>query len=161
MGPLTGRLLKLLPRRADSMDMPSLKITFAILALATGTACASSPSKASPGGAVQTPTTATTAVETPTTATTALAFSSCAAAKTAGYHDIKRGDAGYSARLDADGDGVACNTTVTTVTTAAHPTTTVATAHKMTFAECQASAEYPGGRYAVDFDNGVCTIQKP
>lgn len=34
-------------------------------------------------------------------------------------------------------------------------------APKMTFEQCQASGEYPGGRYAVDFDNGVCTVQKP
>ena len=40
-------------------------------------------------------------------------------------------------------------------------TTTTAGAPGMTFAECQASAEYPGGRYAVEYDNGVCTVQKP
>jgi hypothetical protein len=34
-------------------------------------------------------------------------------------------------------------------------------APKMTFEQCQASGEYPGGRYAVEFDNGVCTVQKP
>ena len=33
---------------------------------------------------------------------------------------------------------------------------------KMTFAECQRSAEYGnGGQYAVEFDNGVCKVQKP
>lgn len=33
---------------------------------------------------------------------------------------------------------------------------------KMTFEECQASATSPaGGRYAVEFDNGVCKVQKP
>lgn len=31
----------------------------------------------------------------------------------------------------------------------------------MTYEECQKSAEYPGGRYAVDYDNGVCKVQKP
>lgn len=36
------------------------------------------------------------------------------------------------------------------------PTTTA-----MTFATCQQSAEYPGGRYAVEYDNGVCTVQRP
>ena len=39
--------------------------------------------------------------------------------------------------------------------------TTATTAPGMTFAECQKSAEYPGGRYPVSFDNGVCTVQKP
>lgn len=34
-------------------------------------------------------------------------------------------------------------------------------AGQMTFAECQKSAEYDGGRYAVEFDNGVCTVQRP
>lgn len=33
---------------------------------------------------------------------------------------------------------------------------------KMTFEECQASATYPGGgQYAVEFDNGICKVQKP
>lgn len=42
-------------------------------------------------------------------------------------------------------------------------TTTVAavTSSTMSFAECQKSGEYPGGRYAVDYNNGVCTVQKP
>ena len=36
----------------------------------------------------------------------------------------------------------------------------------MTFTECQASAEYTTesgatGRYAVEFDNGVCIVQRP
>ena len=39
--------------------------------------------------------------------------------------------------------------------------TTTTTGAGMTFAECQKSAEYPGGRYAVEYDNGVCTVQKP
>lgn len=35
-------------------------------------------------------------------------------------------------------------------------------APQMTFAECQASATYPGGgQYAVSYDHGVCTVQKP
>ena len=71
-----------------------------------------------------------------------VSFASCKAAADAGYTSMEKGKAGYSAKLDGDGDGVACD-------------------KKMTFAECQASAEYPGGRYAVDFDNGVCTVQKP
>ena len=42
------------------------------------------------------------------------------------------------------------------VSTSSTPTT-----HRMTFEECQASATYPGGgRYAVEYDNGVCTVQK-
>jgi hypothetical protein len=40
-------------------------------------------------------------------------------------------------------------------------TTTTTVPAGMTFAECQKSAEYPGGRYSVSFDNGVCTVQKP
>lgn len=31
---------------------------------------------------------------------------------------------------------------------------------KVSFAECQKSAEYPGGRYAVEYDAGVCTVQR-
>lgn len=42
------------------------------------------------------------------------------------------------------------------------PATTTSTVHTMTFEECQASAEYPGGgRYAVEYDHGVCKVQKP
>lgn len=37
---------------------------------------------------------------------------------------------------------------------------TTSTTAGMTFAECQRSGEYPGGRYAVSFDNGVCTVQR-
>ena len=79
----------------------------------------------------------------PTARAPRLAFTSCAAAKAAGYQSMHKGEAGYSAKLDGDGDGVACDA-------------------KMTFAECQASATNPlGGRYAVSFDNGVCTVQRP
>jgi hypothetical protein len=42
------------------------------------------------------------------------------------------------------------------VSTSSTPTT-----HMMTFEECQKSGEYPGGRYAVEYDNGVCKVQKP
>ena len=35
-------------------------------------------------------------------------FRSCAQAKAAGWYDIKRGEAGYSLRLDRDRDGIAC-----------------------------------------------------
>lgn len=32
----------------------------------------------------------------------------------------------------------------------------------MTFAECQASAQYEnGGQYAVEYDNGTCIVQRP
>ena len=37
-----------------------------------------------------------------------VSFSSCAAARAAGYRRIRRGEAGYSSRLDRDGDGIAC-----------------------------------------------------
>ena len=37
----------------------------------------------------------------------------------------------------------------------------VVTPSTMSFAECQKSAEYEGGgRYAVEYDNGVCTVQR-
>jgi hypothetical protein len=35
-------------------------------------------------------------------------YSSCAAARAAGAAPIRRGDPGYSSRLDRDGDGIAC-----------------------------------------------------
>ena len=35
-------------------------------------------------------------------------FKSCKAAKAAGYSDIKKGEPGYSSKLDRDGDGIAC-----------------------------------------------------
>lgn len=36
-------------------------------------------------------------------------FSSCAAARKAGFTHMRRGQAGYSTNLDRDGDGVACD----------------------------------------------------
>jgi hypothetical protein len=47
----------------------------------------------------------------PTTKTTkdALKFKSCKAAKAAGYSHMKRGQPGYSANLDRDKDGIACD----------------------------------------------------
>jgi hypothetical protein len=36
-------------------------------------------------------------------------FSSCRAARAAGYTHMRRGKAGYSKNLDRDGDGVACD----------------------------------------------------
>jgi Excalibur calcium-binding domain len=36
-------------------------------------------------------------------------FGSCAAARRAGYTHMRRGKAGYSAGLDRDGDGIACD----------------------------------------------------
>lgn len=54
-------------------------------------------------------------------------------------------------------------TTVETTPASTSSSTTVTTARAkpagMTFAQCQASAEYPGGRYAFEYDNGVCTVQ--
>lgn len=94
------------------------------------------------GGSDPKPAVSNGAESSPTTA--AVKFASCDAAKAAGYSSIKRGDPGYSSALDRDGDGVACDAD-----------------KKMTFAECQKAGEYPGGQYAVDFDNGVCHVQKP
>ncbi len=39
-----------------------------------------------------------------------VSFDSCDDAAAAGYHDMRRGQPGYSSRLDRDGDGVACET---------------------------------------------------
>ena len=36
-------------------------------------------------------------------------FKSCAAAKRAGYSNMRRGQKGYSKNLDRDGDGLACD----------------------------------------------------
>ena len=35
-------------------------------------------------------------------------FKSCKEARAAGYSDIKKGEPGYSSRLDRDDDGIAC-----------------------------------------------------
>lgn len=49
-------------------------------------------------------------VTAPSTATTVPSFSSCAEAEANGYRDLRKGEPGYSTRLDRDGDGVACDT---------------------------------------------------
>lgn len=38
-----------------------------------------------------------------------LRFSSCKDARSKGYSHIRRGQPGYSSRLDRDGDGIACD----------------------------------------------------
>lgn len=38
-----------------------------------------------------------------------LNFRNCKEAKAAGYSNIRRGEPGYSSRLDRDGDGLACD----------------------------------------------------
>lgn len=48
------------------------------------------------------------APQTTQTTVKAVTFASCAEAKAAGYHDMARGTPGYSSKLDADGDGIAC-----------------------------------------------------
>lgn len=40
--------------------------------------------------------------------TTTVYFKSCKEARAAGYSDIKKGEPGYSSKLDRDGDGIAC-----------------------------------------------------
>ena len=45
---------------------------------------------------------------------TSKTFSSCAAARAAGYNNMVIGSAGYSSNLDGDGDGVACESGATT-----------------------------------------------
>lgn len=49
--------------------------------------------------------------QTTTTATPQqnLNFRNCKEAKAAGYSNIRRGEPGYSSRLDRDGDGLACD----------------------------------------------------
>ena len=37
-------------------------------------------------------------------------FKNCKAAFAAGYHDMKKGEAGYAPKLDRNKDGVACET---------------------------------------------------
>ena len=43
-----------------------------------------------------------------TTGNSTVYFKSCKEARAAGYSDIKKGEPGYSSKLDRDGDGVAC-----------------------------------------------------
>jgi hypothetical protein len=45
----------------------------------------------------------------PTTANSVAAFANCTEAAQAGQHDIPKGSPAYSAALDRDGDGVACD----------------------------------------------------
>lgn len=55
------------------------------------------------GGATSSPKPATTATSKPT-----VIYNSCKEANAAGAYNIKRGEPGYSAKLDGDGDGIAC-----------------------------------------------------
>jgi hypothetical protein len=55
--------------------------------------------------------------------------------------------------------GIACSSSPEPKTTPGAVVSTPSTT--MSFADCQKSAEYDGGRYAVDYDNGVCTVQRP
>lgn len=57
--------------------------------------------------------------------------------------------------------GVACGSSPKTTSGVVETTTTTVAPAGMTFADCQKSAEYPGGRYSFDYDNGVCNVQKP
>lgn len=43
-----------------------------------------------------------------TTGNSTVYFKSCKEARAAGYSDIKKGEPGYSSKLDRDGDGIAC-----------------------------------------------------
>ncbi|TCC08814.1 excalibur calcium-binding domain-containing protein [Kribbella soli] len=56
-----------------------------------------------------TPTPTPTVVPTPTSTPTTVVFRSCAEARAAGKAPLHRGDPGYSAALDRNGDGVACD----------------------------------------------------
>jgi hypothetical protein len=69
-----------------------------------------SPSEATTS-APTTPAPTPTAVPTPTPppTTTTVVFQSCAEARAAGKAPLHRGDPGYSAALDRNGDGVACD----------------------------------------------------
>lgn len=57
--------------------------------------------------------------------------------------------------------GSACSSSPAKPASGVVETTTSSAPAGMSFAECQKSAEYPGGKYAVSYDNGVCTVQKP
>ena len=99
--------------------LPALVLGLAISALA----CGAEDKKKQGGGVADTtvttaaPTTTTTAkaattttAKPATTSTTAktVSYANRAAVKAAGAAPIRRGDPGYSSRLDRDGDGIAC-----------------------------------------------------
>ena len=50
----------------------------------------------------------TGAVKKKTSGNSTVYFKSCKEARAAGYSDIKKGEPGYSSKLDRDGDGIAC-----------------------------------------------------
>lgn len=118
----------------------------ALSVMTVGAACGSTSSPKPAANPGQIETTTSTAVETTTSTVAVVSYANCAAVKAAGKAPLQKGEPGYSSALDRDGDGTACDT-------------------KMTFAECQTSAEYTTesgatGQYTVDFDNGVCTVQR-
>jgi len=55
-----------------------------------------------------TPTDTTTSTSTPGSSGTGVSYPNCAAVKAAGAAPLHRGQPGYSAKLDRDGDGIAC-----------------------------------------------------
>jgi hypothetical protein len=76
-------------------------IAASVLGLVAGVGCSAAPSSPKPAAGVVETSTTTAAVK-------AVSFASCTEAKAAGYHDMHKGQPGYSSKLDADGDGVAC-----------------------------------------------------
>jgi hypothetical protein len=112
-------------------------IAAVVLGLVAGVGCSSSSSSPKPAAGVVESTTQPSAQT--------VSFSSCADALAAGYHDMTRGAPGYSARLDGDGDGVACDQkpkAASTTTTMAKPELRVG---DMTKAECDAYAAKQSG----------------
>lgn len=79
-----------------------LAATVALAALAGGCGSSDQPEP------VVTPTSAPTVPASPAT-TTEVEYASCAEAEAAGVTPIHAGDPGYSASLDRDGDGTACD----------------------------------------------------
>ena len=66
------------------------------------------------------------ATATPTPTATAALYADCAAAEAAGVAPIARGRPGYRPALDADGDGIACDTPPTAAATTPAPRTPIA-----------------------------------
>lgn len=93
--------------------MTSAKVLI-VLAVLVGGACTSQTPK--PAAGVVETTTSSSAVEVTSTTAAPVVYSSCAEATAAGKAPIHKGEPGYSAKLDRDGDGVACDAATTTTT---------------------------------------------
>jgi hypothetical protein len=86
----------------------------------------------------------------------AVAYASCADVEAAGKAPLHRGDPGYSAKLDRDGDGTACDQAGGTDTAALR-------VDGLNGAECQAFAEKqtrlnPGSSWTSRMDGTTCVV---